>query len=300
MRQLFRAISASILAASTLAACQRTDRPPAGETIAIIDTHAHLRLGDDDAALPTHTIGTADLQRLDDEAGVTQSALIVMARRGQLERTRTENDAVIAAAAASNGRFYPVASVHPLDGAAAFVELERVAALGVRVIKLHPNTQNFDVSDPAVAALAARAGELNLILLFDSYKPWDASEIGKFLLLSVQTPQTKFILAHMGFSQFRETIAFAELERLGMGGNVWFDLSAIAPEFADSPMEPELIWIMRRIGTDRFLFGSDWPVYTPAEAADAIRRLDLTPEERAQIFHDNAAALLGLNTSPSN
>lgn len=293
MRQPLRFLS--MLALAAVAACQRTDRPPASEAVAIIDTHAHIRLGDDDAALPTQPIGAEALQRLDDEAGVTQSALIVMARRGQLDRMRTQNDTVIAAAAASHGRFFPIASVHPLDGEAAFAELQRVHDLGVRVIKLHPNTQNFDVSDPAVAALAQRAGELGLILLFDSYKPWDASEIGKFLLLTVQHPQTKFILAHMGFSQFRETIAFAEMERLGMGGNVWFDLSAIAPEFADSPLEPELIWIMRKIGTERFLFGSDWPVYTPAEAADAIRRLDLTPEERVQIFHDNAAALLGLN-----
>ena len=52
---------------------------------------------------------------------------------------------------------------------------------------------------------------------------------------------------------------------------------------------------MRKIGTERFLFGSDWPIYTPAEAADAIRRLDLTPAEHQQILHDNAAALLGLS-----
>jgi uncharacterized protein len=275
------------------AACQRTE-PPASPQ-AIIDTHAHIRLADDDGALPTQPLGTTELQRLDDEAGVTQSALIVMARQGQLDRMRQQNDAVVAAAAASNGRFFPIASVHPLDGQAAFDELARVAAAGVRIIKLHPNTQNFDVSDPAVTALATRAGELNLILLFDSYKPWDASEIGKFVLLSVQAPNTRFILAHMGFSQFRETLAFAEIERLGLGGNVWFDLSAIAPEYADSPLEPELVWTMRKIGTDRFLFGSDWPVYTPAEAADAVRRLDLTPEEQTQIFHDNATALLGLN-----
>lgn len=287
-------ILSAILAAATLAACQRMDQP-ANESVAIIDTHAHIRLADDDAASSDQPIGTEALQRLDDEAGVTQSALIVMARRGDLEHTRAQNDAVIAAAAASNGRFYPIASVHPLDGDAALAELQRVRDLGVRVIKLHPNTQNFDVSDPAVAALAQRAGELGLILLFDSYKPWDASEIGKFLLLAVQNPQTKFILAHMGFAQFRETAVFGELDRLGLPTNVWFDLSAIAMTYADSPIEPELVWTIRHIGTDRFLFGSDWPVYTPAEAADAIRRLDLTPEERTQIFHDNAAALLALD-----
>jgi predicted TIM-barrel fold metal-dependent hydrolase len=285
------------MAITALAACQRTDRPLPSEAVIanIIDTHAHIHFTDDDAVLPTQPRGTEALQQLDDQAHVTQSALIVIAQRGQVERTRQQNDAVIAAAAASHGRFFPVASVHPLDGQAAFDEMARVAALGVRVIKLHPNSQNFDVADPAVAALAARAGALHLILLFDSYKPWDASEIGKFLMLSVQNPNTRFILAHMGWSQFRETLAFAQLRRLGIGGNVWFDLSAIAPTYADSPLEPELVWTIRQIGTERLLFGSDWPVYTPAESADAVRRLGFTPAEQRQIFHDNAAALLGVH-----
>jgi uncharacterized protein len=43
---------------------------------------------------------------------------------------------------------------------------------------------------------------------------------------------------------------------------------------------------------DRILFGSDWPVDTPAAAVDAVRRLGLDPKEQALVFHDNAAALL--------
>src|SRR6185312_12477688 len=103
--------------------------------------------------------------------GVTQSALIVIARQGQVALTRQRNDAVIAAAAASGGRFYAIPSVHPLDGADALAELDRLAKLNVREIKLHPNTQNFDVSDPAVGTVVEHAGELGLVLLFDSYKP---------------------------------------------------------------------------------------------------------------------------------
>lgn len=50
---------------------------------------------------------------------------------------------------------------------------------------------------------------------------------------------------------------------------------------------------MRQIGLDRILFGSDWPVDTPAAAVDALRRLDLDAKEQALVFHDNAAGLLG-------
>lgn len=260
----------------------------------IIDAHAHLRLGDNDALSETHPVGPDALRGLDDQAGVKTSALIIIARKGQPAETRARNDAVLAVAAASGGRFYAVPSVHPLDGADAIKELDRLAGLGVRQIKLHPNTQNFDVSDLAVGALVEHAGELGLVLLFDSYKPWDSSEIGKFVILAAEYPKARFVLAHMGFTQFRETMAFATLQKIGMGGNVWFDLSAIGTAYADSPMKAELLWTIRQIGVSHFLFGSDWPVDTPAGAADAIKRLGFTPSEQRAVFHDNAAQLLGI------
>jgi predicted TIM-barrel fold metal-dependent hydrolase len=277
----------TLLATSAMAA-------DAGYHGPIIDAHAHIRFNDSDAVSPDQGKGTDPIRKLDDAAGVTQSALIVIARAGQMDKTRAQNDAVIAAAKAGRGRFYPVASVHPADGADAMAELDRLAAAGVKVIKLHPNSQNFDVSDPAVGAIVAHCGEKGLVVLFDSYKPWDLSEIGKFVLLTAQHPGTKLILAHMGFSTFRETLAFAQLRKLGIGGNVYFDLSAIAVAYAGAPVLPELVWTIRKIGTDHFLFGSDWPVDTPAVAEKAVRAMGFTAVEQKQIFHDNAAKLIGL------
>jgi predicted TIM-barrel fold metal-dependent hydrolase len=260
----------------------------------IIDTHAHFRLGEHDGLMPSHPLGTDALRTLDDVAGVAQSALIVIARKGVPEQTRQQNDAVVAAAKASGGRFYPVVSVHPADGEAAMAELARVAQLGARVVKLHPNTQNFDVTDAAVAVVVKKCGDLGLAVLFDSYKPWDASEMGKFLLLAVQNPSTHIVLAHMGFTHFREAVSFAVLKKLNRASNVWFDISAIATTYAGSPVQAELVWTLRAVGMDRILFGSDWPVDTPAAAAAAVRSLGLTEAEQRLVFHDNAAKLLGL------
>ena len=261
----------------------------------IIDAHAHLRLTEADGLTPSQPIGTDALRALDDTAGVSKSALIVIAHQGQPEKTRQQNDAVLADATASPSRFYPVVSVHPADKQAALDELDRVAKLGAKEVKLHPNTQNFDVSDPDVGTIVEKCGELNLVVLFDSYKPWDASEMGKFLLLAVQHPKTKIVLAHMGFSHFREAVSFELIRRLGMADNVWFDISAIAPTYAGSPVQPELVWTMRKVGINHIVFGSDWPVYTPAEAVKAVRSLGLTEAEQKQIFHDNAAELLKLD-----
>jgi len=238
------------------------------------------------------------LQALDDKAGITKSALIVIARKGEPEKTRERNDTVLAAAAASGGRFFPVVSVHPADAEAALAELERLAKLGAREVKLHPNTQNFDVADASVAAVVKKCGDLGLVVLFDSYKPWDANEMGKLLMLAVRHPETRLVLAHMGYTHFREAVSFATLHKLGISSNVWFDISAIATTYAGSPVQAEFVWTLRTVGIDRILFGSDWPVDTPGAAVDAVRRLGLSEAEQRQVFHDNAAQLLGLDGMP--
>jgi uncharacterized protein len=48
---------------------------------------------------------------------------------------------------------------------------------------------------------------------------------------------------------------------------------------------------------DRVLFGSDYPVDTPAHAIEDIRRLGFTAAEQRRILHDNAAELLGFEPS---
>lgn len=259
----------------------------------VIDTHAHVRLGESDALRPTHPIGVSALRALDDAAGVTRSALIVIAASDDMPATRRKNDALIAAAASVPDRFYPIASVHPFDGDSALVELARLAARGVREIKLHPNSQEFDVADPRVARMTARCGELGLVVLFDAYNPLDPAQMGKLLRLSMQQPKTQFIFAHMGYSGFRELLAFGVLRKLDAPRNVWFDVSAIAVALAESPMRPELVWTMRHIGMDRMLFGSDWPVDEPSVARHAIPRLRLTKDEQRQLLYENAVALLG-------
>ncbi|WP_447724211.1 amidohydrolase family protein [Sphingomonas koreensis] len=279
-------VSIALLGASSLSAQEY--RGP------VIDAHAHIRLGDDDALSDDQGKGTPPIRALDSAAGIAKSALIVIAHAGDLPGTSARNDAVIAAAASDPQHFYAVASVHPRDGAAAITELDRLAKLGVRQIKLHPNAQQFDVADPAVARITEHCGKLGIAVLFDSYNPLDPAQVGKLVVLTVKQPKTRFVLAHMTFSQFRETMTFAMFRKMGRSDNVWFDISAIAVAYAGSPVQPELVWTMRQLGTNRIIFGSDWPVDTPATALAAARKLGLTPDEQKQVLHDNVVALLGL------
>ncbi|MDP2274903.1 MAG: amidohydrolase family protein [Archangium sp.] len=260
--------------------------------------HAHFVQGDELASFAEGAPRLAQLPALDAAAGVTHSALIVIAKRGDVEGTRVQNDAVIAFARKSGGHFFAVCSVHPMDGEAAVAELERVAALGVKVVKLHPNTQRFDVGAPEVAALIAATAQQKLVVLFDGFSPFDANQTGKFLMLAVQNPEARMILAHAGGPKFDEFVQFGMLRPFPWyQRNVWVDLSATAHFFADSPYEDQLVWLARQIGVDRVLFGSDFPIDSPAHAAEDFRRLGFTAEEEQRIFHDNAVELLGLDAA---
>ncbi len=207
---------------------------------------------------------------------------------------RANNDGLIALAS-KNPKLMPIATVHPYDGAAAIAELERVAARGVKVLKLHPHTQKFDAADPRVRRLTERAGQLGMIVLFDnaSIVPDDCE---KLFNLALEVPKTQFIFAHLGAMNFRfwNILKAARTAEGLFADNIYFDLSATVVIVADSPIEDEFVWTVRNVGVDHVLFGSDYPQYSVEQNARALDRLGLDDSEKAKIRFGNAQKLFGL------
>jgi len=170
----------------------------------IIDAHTHPML-DPESQIVAVPHPPEAYRGLVDGSQVCRAAALTIAHGDDLDRTRTRNDAVIKLAKDSDRFFYlPVCSVHPADGLAALREIDRVAAAGAAWLKLHPNTQRFDVADPAVAMVVRKAAEHGLPVLFDAYSPWDANQPGKYVNLAIAVPEARLILAHAhgpGFPQ---------------------------------------------------------------------------------------------------
>lgn len=261
----------------------------------IIDMHVHVAIAPGESGSLGGPNEIKDILPVLKAGGVTRAGLITIARApGDMENTRRRNDSIIALCK-QYPAMIPICSVHPEDTTAAWAELARVHALGVQVIKLHPNAQHFDVASPAVADLATAAGKLHMILLFDSYNPSDASELGKLLMLAVTHPDARFIFAHTGFIHFEDALLVDAWKRYSWyNPNWWFDVSAIAPILGNSPYHDRLLWVMHEVGMERFLFGSDYPLFTPKETIDAVHKMGFTAKEEQLIFHDNAVTLLGL------
>ncbi len=258
----------------------------------IIDAHTHPMLtGDDQVAGDPHP--PAAYLAIVAGSPISRAAALTIAPKADLARTTARNDAVLALAAGSAGFYYPVCSVHPADGQDALAELDRVAKAGCRWLKLHPNTQDFDVADPAVEAVVRHAAGLGIPVLFDAYAPWDADQPGKFVKLAIAVPAARLILAHAHGPSFPQLLVYEIIARYPWWPRrVWIDISATGSLLAGGPFAEQFCWVLRKVGTDRVLFGSDYPLDDPLAAAQNVAKLGFTDDELAAIMHDNAARLL--------
>jgi uncharacterized protein len=257
----------------------------------VFDVHVHLRDGETSLRAYQADIKAAGLELLG--LGAMWFGGPHQALQGELDKIRAGNDSVIALAA-KYPQVLPIATVHPYDGSAALAELARVAAAGVKVLKIHAHTQRFDVADPRVEALVRKAGELGVIVLMDNANilPGDSE---KLFNLVVRVPGTKFLLAHIGGMNFRfwNILALARTADGFAMDNLNFDISGTVLMAADSPLEAEFVWTLRNVGIDHVLLGSDYPQMGLGRTVDALERLDLTVEEKAKIRSGNARRLFG-------
>lgn len=265
---------------------------PAQTKPRVFDSHVHLREGESSLRAYEADVTTANIEL---------AGLFAMwfggphqARAGHPDDIARRNDAIAALARRHPG-VVAVATVHPYDGDAALAELERIAAKGVKVLKLHAHTQQSDVADPRVLTLVRKAGELGMTVLMDNANilPGDSE---KLFNLAVAAQNTNLIFAHIGGLNFRfwNILALARTADGFALDNVYFDISGTVLLAADSPIEAEFIWTLRNVGIDHVILGSDYPQVSLAQTLAAFEKLDLTAEEKAKIRESNATRLLGL------
>src|SRR5262245_17837944 len=251
----------------------------------VFDSHVHI--WNSDTSVKQYL---AQLDR--DKQEVAGFGAILIARKpGQMDETRRKNDELIALAR-HYPKLMPIASVHPYDGAAALDELKRVAAAGVKVIKLHPHTQEFAVTDRRVFQRCQLAGRLGVFILMDNANIV-AGDSQDLFNLAIKCPDTQFIFAHLGALDFRfwSILWAARTAKDFYKENIHFDISAIVTLLAGSPVEGEFVWTIRNVGVENILLGSDYPQFSLKANVDALERLDLTPAEKAKIRYGNAQRL---------
>jgi len=218
-----------------------------------------------------------------DRAGVAISVTQPVATRP--DQVRSINDW---AASTASDRIVPFGAMHPqLEDPG--TEVARMASLGLKGFKMHPEYQAFVPHDPEMAAIYAAAIRHRMVILFhagaDVIHPTIRGTPESFATLLDTWPELTVVLAHLG--GFKEWLGVAEHIA---GRDVWLDTAYTLGHLPDG----ELVDLVRAHGADRVLFGSDGPWTDPAEEAAHLRSVGLSDAEVDGVLGGNAARLLGL------
>ena len=203
------------------------------------------------------------------------------------------NDEVAALVAAHPQRLAGIASVdiaRPMDGVR---ELRRcVRELGFKGLRLLPWLWKLPPNDRRYYPLYAECIELGVpfCLQVGHAGPLLPSEPGRPIPyldeVASELPELVIVGGHIGYPWTHEMISMATKY-----ANVYIDTSAYKP----SRYPPELVAYMRGHGRKKVLFGSNFPMLTPAQCLAEVDALGLDDEARRLFLADNARRVFGLD-----
>jgi predicted TIM-barrel fold metal-dependent hydrolase len=243
---------------------------------------------------PKARIATAEeLLASMDEAGIGLS-VVLNAGWVSHELCVKTNDYILDSVSRYSTRLIGFCAIQPGARDAAIAELERCAEAGAKGIgELRSDVQGFDLADKTtMKPLVDAALKHDLIFLTHSSEPVGHEYSGKGgitpdILYSFITAflNLKLVCAHWGgglpFYALMPEVAKALT-------NVSFDTAATAFLY-----KPEIFEQMSHIiGSDKILFGSDYPLMHQSRVLDQIQSAQLSEEDKARILGANAQQLL--------
>jgi predicted TIM-barrel fold metal-dependent hydrolase len=183
------------------------------------------------------------------------------------------------------------------------------AELGFRGLKLHPNSQEFDILAPLALEAYAAAEELDLLLTFHTgvhYYRIREYAVTKFDEVARQFPNLRFSMEHMGgYHFFNEALAvllnnFPPPWVTAKKCNIFAGLVSVFTLHKNrfwylSPQQ--IMEIILQSSIDQVIFGLDFPYNLERETQiglDTIRSLNLTDANRDKILGNNLRRELGL------
>jgi predicted TIM-barrel fold metal-dependent hydrolase len=230
-----------------------------------------------------------------DEHGIDKSVILNLGWTTH-ELCVVTNDYILDAVARYPKRLIGFCAVQPLAGDMAVKEIERCAKSGAKGIgELRSDIQGFDLRDTGlVKPLVEAIVRHGLILLTHASEPVGHEYFGKgnirpdilypFILAF---PELKLVCAHWGgglpFYALMPEVAKSLT-------NVYFDTAATPFLY-----QPRIFkHVAEIVGSDKILFGSDYPLMSPKRIIEQIETVELNPEDRRKIFRTNALKLLSM------
>lgn len=260
----------------------------------VADFHAHVfpdkladkaagSIGDFYGVQITRTASVDMLVQEEKKAGI--SRCVVSNSAVTPRQVHNVND-FISAAVAAHPNFIGFGSIFPgMDGAED--ELDRMLSLGLRGIKIHPDFQKLAIDDPSGIETYRAIARRGLPVLFHmgDYR-YDFSSPERLTNLLRKVPDLQVIAAHFGaWGAWEQSLAHPQPE------NVLYDTSSSLP-MADHDL---ILRLFDKLGTERFLFGSDFPMWSPKQELERFLALGFDEATNETILYGNFMKLFGLH-----
>ncbi len=242
-----------------------------------------------------YSASSGDFLKFMDAAEIERAGLINYVSPDVIGFPPEVNDWIAHYCSANPKRLLAFGSVHPKYVVDAGAEVDRLAKIGIRGLKVHPSHQLFapnayrDGLGP-LAAIYERAQAVQMPVMIHtgtSIFPGARNLYAQPMLaddVSVDYPDLVVILAHGGRPLWMEEAFFLVRRHK----NMYMDVSGIPPQ---KLMEyfPRLEEI-----ADKTLFGTDWPgpgVPGVRGNIEKFRALPISAQAKQKILYDNAARL---------
>ena len=215
------------------------------------------------------------------KAGIEKFVILPVALRPS--RTRHINDFILEEVAKED-RFYGYGTIHAgMENLCE--EVEYIMANGLRGLKMHPDSQVFAIDDPRLFPVYDMIGDQLPILFHMGDHRFDYSHPARLRKVLDLFPKLKVIAAHFGGYSMYDTAAELLYDK-----DCFFDVSSSLMFMEEGVAEKYI----NHYGAQRFVYGSDFPMWDPVREMERFLSLKLTDAQKEQIAHITAEKILNI------
>ena len=259
----------------------------------IIDCHCHVY---PPAIASKAVVGVADFYDVVDsfgdglapgmkktwqESGVSHAVIFSVATKAA--QVGSINAFIASTVAGGDEFFVGLGTVHQDEADMASV-VDSIISLGLNGVKIHPDMQKCAIDDSRLLPMYEACSDRIPVLIHTGDCRYDYSNPDRMERVLKMFPHTVFIGAHFGgWSVWDEAV-----EKLHGYDNFYVDTSSTFHWVEPSKVKTYI----RAYGSQKVMFGSDFPMWNVRPEIDALLALGLKDIEYEDIFHRTAEAVV--------
>jgi hypothetical protein len=152
---------------------------------------------------------------------------------------------------------------------------------GIVGIKIHPNTHNYPVDGEKYRLVWERANREEWMVLSHTWGADGGCGANDMRKIAEQYPDVRLILGHSCYGAWEKAIRLA-----AEFPNVYLELTAAYHVYGI------IEWMCREAGSEKVLFGTDYPWFDPMVAAGCVVFAHIEQHEMKNILYNNARRLI--------